>query len=194
MDIDHEQAAMDHLSKELGADAPRTVLLEATFAECPLEGEGDMSVFSFEASIGGEKAERYFVVAGRTVANYYPGWGLTAEQVYELHLGTRFMLVMEVSTVPVDTLPPDLVENIRSLISTVAPAEEVSGIVAASAFRVDDATFAVCRARISGEEVYVLGLDCPPGIYREIHLPPHVILRGHLGRLIRREASTESRR
>lgn len=186
---EHERAAIEYLREALRADAPTLVQFEASFAGTPLEGEGDMSVFTFAASIGGQPEARYWVVAGRTQPNHYPDWGLTPDQVYELHLGTRFMLVMEVSSLPEEKLPDELADRITAFIATVAPAEAVSDIRAAAAFRVEDATYAVCRARIADEEVYVLGLDCPPGIYREAHLPPHVVFRRHLGYLIRREAA-----
>ena len=188
MQSDHKTGAMDYLKKALSQDAPRNIVLEGNFPGRPLEREGEMSVFSFETSIGGQPADRYWVVAGQTPANHYPHWGLTHEQVYELHLGTRFMLVMEVSSVPVGELPPDLPRQIQDFIGSVAPGETVSDIEPAAAFLVGDDVYAICRARISEEPVYVLGMKAPPGIYRDTQLPPHVVFRLHIGKHIRREA------
>jgi hypothetical protein len=192
MNDDHRSAALAYLAETLKAAAPADLTLEATFTGEPLEREGAMSVFSFDASLRGDKPERYWVVAGETEPNYYPHWGLTAEQAYDLHLGTRFMLVVGVSAIPVEELGDDAAESVISFIGSVAPGEPVGDIEPAVAFAVEDGAFAVFRARIRDEEVYVLGLDCPPAIYSEAELPPHVILRRHLGVLIREEARREA--
>ncbi len=192
MNDDHKSAALAYLAETLKAAAPADVSLEATFTGEPLEREGAMSVFSFEASLGGGEPERYWVVAGQTEANYYPHWGLTSEQVYDLHLGTRFMLVVGVSAIPIEGLGNDAAESVTSFIRSANPGEPVGDVEPAAVFAVEDGTFAVFRARIRDEEVYVLGVDCPPAIYPEAELPPHVILRRHLGVLIREEARREA--
>ncbi len=183
----HERLAMVHLLEHFREDAPASLRHVASFAGEPLEGEGEMSVFAFSASRGGEPEAEYYVVAGETAANHYPSWGLTPEQVYDLHLGTRFMLVMEVSSVPMEQLAPELVDCVRAFVRSVAPQAAVTNVQPAAAFRVADETFVVCRARIGGEEAYVMTMDAPPGIYRDVHLPPHVVFRRHLGQLIRLE-------
>lgn len=188
---EHEAAAFAYLRAELGSDSPTSMTHQATFPGAPLEGEGDMSVFGFSASIGGEPEQDYRVVAGQTSPNYYPSWKLDTEEAFELHLGTRFMLVMEVATVPSTALPPNWMERITEFIHSVAPGEPIADVVPAVVFKVGDELHLVSRAKIADEEVYVLGLDCPPGVYRKIDLPPHVIFRLHVGMLIRREARDE---
>lgn len=192
MQSNHETAALDYLKEALAQDAPQSLALETSYSGRPLEREGDMSVFSFQASIGGQPEDRYWVVAGQTSANHYPHWGLTPEQVYELHLGTRFMLVMEVSSVPIGELPGDFPQQIEDFIGSVAPGEPVSDIEPAAAFLVADEVYAICRASVAGETVYVLGMKAPPGIYRDTHLLPHVVFRLHIGRHIRREAEGDT--
>ncbi len=83
---------------------------------------------------------------------------------------------------------PDLADQVRSFIGTVAPHEPVTDIEPAAAFSVEDEVYAVCRANIARESVYVMGLACPAGIYRDTHLPPHVVFRRHIGQLIRLES------
>jgi hypothetical protein len=56
-----------------------------------------------------------------------------------------------------------------------------------AAFAAEGAVHAVCRVTVADEEVYVVTADAPPGIYRQTHLPPHVVYRLHLGKLIRAE-------
>ena len=192
MNTDHQQLALEYLRQQLAADTPAELIPEATFCEAPLENEGDTTVFRFNASIGGEPEQPFRVVAGQTVPNYYPSWNLTADQVYDLHVGTRFMLVMEVTTVPLNDLPADLPAQVTAFIGTVAPGETVNDITPVAAFGVENQVHAVCKARIADEMVYVLAMDCPPGIYRNTELPPHVIFRRHIGKLIRYEARADT--
>ncbi len=188
----HQDAALEHLRRALGGDAPSRVEHAATYDGHPLENEGVMSVFRFRAAVGGSPEMDYYVIAGETETNYYPCWELSADDAYSLHLGTRFMLVMKVSQLAGDSVPQDFAEGVRTFIGTVAPTQPIGHIAVAAAFRVGGEVYAVFRTRIGPEPVYVLGLDCPPGIYRDVDLTPHVILRRHLGRLIRREAETDS--
>lgn len=183
----HEQMALDYLRAVLGEDAPRSVAPVATFDEAPLAGEGKVTVFAFQAGLGGNPDELFYVVAGQTVANYYPQWGLDADQIYSVHLGTRFMLVVEVQQLPVDRLPADLPAELRQSLADYLPGEPVEEIVPLATFTAEGQTHAVCRARIGGEEVYVMGADLPLGMYKETHLPAHVTYRWHLGNIIRLE-------
>lgn len=190
-DRPHEDAAREYLSRELGDAAPDTLVHLARFSEGALEGEDDMSVFSFSASLGGNPPESFHVVAGQTVPNYYPGWNLSPEEIYTLHLGTRFMLVMEIQQAPLERLPASLEADVADQLTRVAPAEPLSAFRPVAAFQLEDQLHAVCRLRIAHEEVYLLAGDLPLGIYRRIDLPPHVVYRLHLGTIIRREATDE---
>ena len=49
-------------------------------------------------------------------------------------------------------------------------------------------------SRIGPETVYVFGGDLPLGIYRQIHLPPQVVYRVHLGNVLRLEIEDLSAR
>jgi len=183
----HKQMALDYLAAVLQADAPQDLVPVAAFDEDPLEGEGKATVFAFNASLGGNPEEPFYVVAGQTVANYYPQWGLDADQIYSVHLGTRFMLVVEVQQLPLKELPPTLEQDAREGLSGLVPGEPVSDLVPVAAWAAEDQKHAVCTARIGGEQVYVMAADLPIGVYREIHLPPHVVYRWHLGNVIRME-------
>lgn len=187
----HEQMALDYLKAVLADEAPRSITPVAVFDETPLQDEGKVTVFAFTAKLGGNAEEPFYVVAGQTVPNYYPQWGLDAEQAYSLHLGTRFMLVVGVQHLAFGELPPNLEQSIRDELAGVLPGEEVSDVEPVAAFRADQHTHAVCRAKIGGEDVYVMGADLPIGIYREVQLPPHVVYRWHLGNVIRMERPEE---
>jgi len=188
--LDHERLARDYLIRELGPDAPKQLTPLGQFDESPLEGEGAVTVFSFEASIGGAELQPYHVVAGQTVPNYYPFYNLSNEDIYSLHIGTRFMLELEVGLIPVEQLPASLELDLRESIAGVAPGEDVTDFKSVAAFAVGDQRHAVVRCRIGPESVYVLGNDLPLGIYRQIHLLPQVIYRLHLGNVIRLEKPT----
>lgn len=185
----HQQLAHDYLVQALGPDAPTQLTVLGQFDENPLEGEGAVTVFSFEASIRGAELQAYHVVAGETPANYYPAYNLTPEEIYSLHLGTRFMLVLEVGLLPLGELPPGVEAEMIETLGRVAPREPVTDFELSAVFAVEDQKHAVARCRIGGEAVYVLGGDLPLGIYRQIYLPLQVVYRLHLGNVIRREES-----
>ncbi len=197
MSDEFRHAALTYLRSALGEAAPREVELAGCHDEQALEGEGPMAVFAFTADVGGAAEQRYWVIAGATEPNYYPDWGLSADEIYGVHLGTRFMLVMGVGRVEAGQVPGDAAERVTAFIADVAPGEPVEFLDADGAaakrrepvvcFRCEDKLHGVFRVRIGQEDVYVLGLDCPPGVYRDVHLPPHVVYRRHLGALIRRE-------
>lgn len=187
----HEQMALDYLNAVLREDAPASLTPVAAFDESPLEGEGKVTVFAFNARIGGNEDEPYYVVAGQTVANYYPQWGLDADQIYSLHLGTRFMLVVEVQQLPTTELPADLERQVHEAVGGIVPGAAVTEFQLVAAFQAEAQKHAVCRARIDGEDVYIMAADLPIGLYRETHLPPHVVYRWHLGSVIRMERPCE---
>jgi hypothetical protein len=179
--------ALDFLKIELRQEAPRSITPLATFDEHPLDNEGCMTVFGFKARVGGGPEEAYCIVAGQTVTNYYPQWDLDAEDIYCLHLGTRFMLVVEVQQIPIEELPATLEQEVREQMETVAPGEVLTDFQPVAAFAAETQKHAVCRAKIADEDVYVLAADLPLGICRETHLPPHVVYRRHIGRIVRME-------
>ena len=179
------------MAGELGDDAPTELTVLERFDENPLEAEGAVTVFSFDASIGGAASQSYLVVAGETIPNYYPAYDLSPEEVYSLHLGTRFMLVLEVGLLPLEELPEVMRVEMGEDLGRVVPGEPVTELEIATAFAVEDQKHAVARCRIASELVYVLGGDLPLGIYRKIHLPPQVVYRLHLGNVIRLEGSPD---
>ncbi len=188
----HEPLARDYLARELGDAAPDHLVFVARFETSPLEGDGSASVYSFAASLGGNPPEPFYAVAGETQPNYYPAWNLSPEEIYDVHLGTRFMLVVGVAQLPVDELPGSLEADLRAQLDRVAPGEPVTRIEPVAAFRADDQRHAVCRAKIAHEDVYLLTGDLPLGISRRVDLPPHVVYRLHLGRTLRMEPSDDA--
>lgn len=189
---DHEQA-IAFLRRELKTAAPSRIKRVAAFAGAPLEGEGAMTVFSFTADIGESGVASYYVVAGETEANYYPAWDLSPEEIYRVHLGTRFMLVLSVAQRPANELSDELDPAARAFLESVAPQANIHDVAVRAAFQVDDQRHVVYRLRIDGETVYVFGGDGPPGACRLIDLLPHVAYRLHLGNVILSEAERDRR-
>jgi hypothetical protein len=179
--------ALDYLRAELQHEAPTRLEPVARFDEAPLQDEGRITVFRFTARLAGPEEEPYYVLAGQTVANYYPDWGLTPDQLYSVHIGTRFMLVVEVRQLALEDLPTGIEAALGEELAGVLPGETIGDIGPVAAFRAEDQTHVVCATRIGDEDVYVMGGDLPIGIYRQVHLPPHVIYRWHLGEIIRME-------
>lgn len=183
-----EKRAHDYLKTALGDGAPAVLTPLACFEEAPLEGEGAVGLFRFQADLAGvgERAS-YVVVAGETEPNYYPDWGLSPEECYEMHLGTRFMLVAEVGQRPLEELPDGVGAWFTGFFAEAAPVARVIAVEPRAAFSVNGETHVVARVSLEGETVWCVGLEAPPGIYRTPDLPPHVVYRRHLGRLIRLE-------
>lgn len=189
--ISDRTLAEAYLREALG-DRPVSNLTHAgTFDEQPLETEGRVSLFRFSAALDGSETSEYWVAAGQTKPNYYPDWGLTADQMYSLHVGTRFMLELQIPTVPIEDWPADWRPAIEAFIRAAVPGEPFDEPIPAAGFRLEDGIYVVCRARIADQPAYVLGLACPPAIYREVNAPPRAVFRLHLGNLIRAEAERE---
>jgi hypothetical protein len=188
----HEQRARDYLARELSERAPEHLVFVAGFDASPLEREGGVSIFSFSAAVGGDDAESFYVVAGETEPNYYPAWNLSPEEIFEVHLGTRFMLVVGVGQFPVEELPESLEADVRAELERVAPSEPVTQVERVAAFHAQDQRHAVCRVRIAHEDVYVFAGDLPFGVSRRTDLPPHVVYRLHLGRALRMEPTDDA--
>ncbi len=181
------QQARTYLESQLGAGAFRDPVEIALFDESPLEGEGPVSVLAFEAAVGGGPPDHYHVVVGRTVPNYYPAWGLSAEEVYNLHIGTRFMLVLEVTSSAPQDAPADLESRAAAELARIAPGEPIADFRAVAVFQVESQQHFVARCRIGPEDVYLILGDLPLGIYRRVDLAPQVVYRLHLGQVLRME-------
>ncbi len=195
----HESDARAFLERELGARAPAALVSVASFDEQPLDGEGPAVVYAFElpptpAACGAGDDARHYAVVGQTQPNYYPAYGLSADDAYSLHIGTRFMLGMEVALVD-DTLePPQARDAVRQFVAMCNPDVPIEALELAALFRCEDELHGVYRVSLAGRPVYCFGADCPPGFSELTRFPPQVALRLHLGRLIRREAKEETSR
>ena len=190
-----ESAALAYLAEQLGPRAPSKLTFVSTFAETPLDGEGAVSLFSFSltpepgaAACGSPPPDGlHYVVAGETVANYFPAYGLDADDAYSLHIGTRFLLEMRIGRIDPDQESPGFRDAMHGAIRETLAGVEIEHESLAGLFRGDEQTYAVYRLTLKGEDVYFMGGDCPPGFYRLAQWPPQVALRLHLGKLIRAE-------
>lgn len=193
-------AALAYLRDQLGPRAPTMLAFAGVFDERPLDGEGRTALFSFELpGPTGQPGDRcdssqhgHYVAIGDTTPNYFPAYRFTADEAYEFHLGTRFMLTMGVSKIDTADEPPGARERLRGLASAYSPDATLGPIEIAGLFRCEDDYFAVYRVEIDGEPYFSLGADCPPGFYRLTEFPPQTTLRLHLGTIIRHETSSEA--
>ncbi len=195
-----ETAAREYLAAALGERAPRVLRAEGEIAESPLDGEGEVSIFAFDLVVGAcegahpaSGARPHRVVVGRTVPNYYPSFGLNLDDAYSLHVGTRFMLEMQIERVEPGEEPAGAREQVAGYVRGTNPRATLDDAQLAGLFRCDDKLFAVYKLIISGQPVYCMGADCPPGFYQLTQHPPQVALRLHLGKLIRFEARRPAR-
>lgn len=184
-----EAYALSYLAEQLREAVPSSLASPVVFPRSPLEGEGATVLFEFRACRGGGDEEDYYVVVGRTEPNYYLRQNLTAEEAFELHLGTRFMLEMGVAQVAraPATTPYHPAEDARNIVDRVAPGATIDDLEVAAAFDVGGQTHAVLRCRLEGEPVYIMARDAPPGFSRRTDLSPHVAYRLHIGHVLRRE-------
>jgi len=191
------QAALAYLAEQIRDRAPAGLRLEAEVDERPLEGEGAAAVFSFElepaAKAGSEPpspvARKHYVVVGQTEPNYFPAYGLDADDAYSFHIGTRFVLEMGMQLVDASFEPPTARRLLHAALRQFAPGAALERESLAALFRCDEGLFAVYRLTLGGRDVYCMGADCPPGFYELTEHPPQVALRLHLGKLIRAEAA-----
>lgn len=191
---EHADAARAYLASELGPRAPQTLRFEAAFDEQPLEGEGRTELYSFDLAAGGgaaacpAEAARHFVAVGETTPNYFPAYGLSADDAFSLHVGTRFMLTMQIGLTEPTLEPPGARAALHTFLATHLRGVAAGPEELAALFRCEDDFFAVYRLTIDGRPLYFMGADCPPGFCDLADHPPQAALRLHLGRLIRREA------
>jgi hypothetical protein len=191
--------ARDLLARELGERAPQTIGEITTFDENPLEGEGPSAVVAFELEAANPAAcdpnydPRHYAIVGHTTPNYYPAYSLSPNQAYSLHLGTRFLVQMQARGLDLEAEPADARDRMREFVRAATPGATLESEELATLFQVADQIFAVYRLTIDSQPVYFMGLDCPPGFYETVDLPAPVVLRLHLGQLIRREPELDDR-
>ncbi|MFN0137782.1 MAG: hypothetical protein ACKVS9_16890 [Phycisphaerae bacterium] len=192
-----EKTAVEYLAAQLGPRAPKYLSLERQFDDSPLDGEGTTLIFSFDIEPAnaiapcGPADKRHFVAVGETQTNYFPSYGLSPEDAYHFHLGTRFMLEMEIQKVGDDLEPPDARGQLRHFVDNYARGVAIEDERLAALFKCDEGYFAVYRLKLGDDQVYCMGGDCPPGFYKLTQYPPQTALRLHLGKLIRNEAKRE---
>lgn len=196
--FDPAAEALTYLREQLGPRAPDSVTPAGQYDESPLEGEGRTWLFSFLTETGTrttdaecDRAQRdHFVAVGETVPNYFPAFGLSSDDAYSFHIGTRFLLEMQLQKVGDELEPPDGRALLLKIIADGAPNAIVADLALAALFRCAEGYFAVYRLRIDGVAHYAMGGDCPPGFYQLVQYPPQTVLRLHLGKVIRAEAKT----
>lgn len=191
-----EAAARAFLAAQFGPRAPGELTIALIVEENPLEGEGRTAIFRFDLepgpgaakSPGCATADRgHYVAVGATTPNYFPAYDLPPDDAYSFHIGTRFMLEMEIQRVDSGLEPPGARDGLRRFLTARGLALDTAEELAAL-FRCEDDYFAVYRVSIGGVGYYFMGADCPAGFHAMTRHPPQAALRLHLGKLIRREA------
>lgn len=183
--------ALAYLREQFGPHAPRELGEAAFFDGSVLEGDGRVVIMPFTAAPGGGESAEFWVVVGQTESNYYPRWGLSADDAFRVHVGTRFMLVLGVAQIDAGDYDPR--RDVARMLAQVAPGEAAESVSLAAMFAVGDQRHAVARVRVGGVEAYAMTADCPPGFSTRVDLAPHVAYRLHLGGLLLAEHDNERR-
>ena len=177
-----------YLADQFPERPPADLSNPTIFSSSPLEGEGPVVLYEFSANPGNHEESCYFVAVGKTVPNYYPAYGLDVHEAYDLHLGTRFMLVMGVGQADSSLLSDfNAAARAREIVDRVAPGEPIEGLKVSSAFEVAGQLHVVLSCTLGGERVFLFAGECPPGFSRRADVPPNVVYRIHLGRVLRGE-------
>lgn len=192
---DPPSLALAYLARQLGPRAPASLTPLGEFDEAPLEGEGRTWLFAFDLETGGASensacartSRAHIVAVGQTEPNYFPAFGLSSDDAYSFHIGTRFMLEMQVQKVADEFEPPHGRALLQKVLATAAPQARCTELTLAGLFRCLDEYYAVYRLLIDGVPHFAMGCDCPPGFYQFADFPPQTALRLHLGKLIRAE-------
>ncbi len=179
---------MEYLAHELREAAPKTLGDATRFPHSPLDGEGAVVVFAFEAVRSDRDAKQFYVVVGRTEPNYYPAHELSPDEAFSLHLGTRFMLVMGIAQAEESMVAAyDPSRDARTIVDRISPNAPIEDARVAAAFDVDGQLHAVVSCRLAGRDVFVMAGDAPHGIHERTGLPPQVAYRLHIGQVLRNE-------
>ena len=187
--------ALAYLAEAMRESAPNALGGATIFPNSPLDGEGAVAVFEFEAQRSSLDAKRFFVAVGQTEANYYPAYDLTSDEAFSLHLGTRFMLVMGIGQASSAQLANvDAVHAAKAVVDRVSPDLSIDDARVAAAFDVDGELHVIVSCRIGGREAYVMSAGAPAGIYERHSLPPQVVYRMHLGQVLRNEPDPDGPR
>ncbi len=185
--------ALEYLREQIREAAPAELGEATFFRHSPLEGEGATVLFEFRAHRG-EASDRYYVAVGQTEPNYYPAYGLEADDAYSLHLGTRFMLVMGVAQCEAASGKAyDPMPDARAVVDRVAPSAKIEGLSVAACFDVGGQRHIVLRGKVAGQEVYIMAGEAPAGFSRRVDLPPPVAYRLHLGMVLRSEPTPKEK-
>lgn len=190
-----QEQAREYLSRHL--EPPELTHL-GTFEERPLEDEGAVALFGFAytPNQGGSGCalglSNYCVAVGETEPNFFPAYDLPPDDLYSIHVGTRFMLTVKVGLTDPQRIPPDALDRLHRVVHDVAPGETVESTDVAAVFDCDGEIYAVYRVQLRGSPYYFMGGACPPGFYALTDLPPQAVLRLHLGKLIRAEAQRDT--
>jgi len=179
----YASAALAYLRSVMRDRAPEQLGECRIFETSPLDGEGPTALFEFTIPSASAEQQRHFVAVGQTEPNYYPALDLSFDDAFALHLGTRFMLVMQVG-VATSAGELDVARAVQSLIDSVRPNEPVSDVELAASFDVDGQFHGVARCRIRNQSVYVFIGQAPAGFSTSIHHPAQVAYRIHLGRAL----------
>lgn len=184
--------ALEYLRDQLANDAPIALGKGKFFPNSPLEGEGFTVIFPFQSQRGAPADTNFYVAVGPSRNNYYPAYGLAMDEAYDLHLGTRFMLVMGIalrSPVPDDDF--EIQREARRVVDRIAPQAVIDDLELAASFDVDGQFHAVLRCKMAGRPVYIFAGDAPIGFSEKMSLPPAVAYRMQLGRVLRHEAKPD---
>ncbi|MBK8913860.1 MAG: hypothetical protein IPM64_04520 [Phycisphaerales bacterium] len=141
----------------------------------------------------------HYVAVGGEFPNYFPAYGLDADEAFSLYIGTVFMLEMSVTRADPDVEPPGAAASVFGFAVRQAPGIRVERVELEALFRTEDVYFGVYSAIVQDRPMRCVGAlpfdianqSATPGFYDRIDLPAPVLLRLHFGKLIRQEAAAD---
>ena len=178
-----EEHAIAVLKEDFDPDLEYHLQLEKTFDTHPFHEGALTGLFSFVPDPA--QGEKFFVFAGGAVPMIYPDYGLTADELWAVHIGMEYFIKMEI-TEDTERNFPRLLAYVK-MVSTVF--QEQLYITLTSTPKVEkiyvlkDQKHVVGKATFN-EKVYswIVG-DIPHFVYKK-DLPPQVIWALHVGRIL----------
>ncbi len=187
---DLRQRAISYLKRELGDRETFDLQLMQSFSTHPLMGSGEYAIFQFNRST--EPSKRYHVVVGTEGGtNYYPDLGLSLDELWKVHIGTDFYLVMQVKTLDTIDNADRYVNEAKGIIEKTFGGSLQSSPTVVTCFKYKDEVHAAGKCT-SGSTVYSFVVGDVPHFAINKDLAADVVWRLNMGRIVCEEAAQEA--
>lgn len=145
------------------------------------------AIFRFDSDVGERSTKSYYVVVPTPGAtNYYPEWGLTPEQVWNVHMATELLLYgMAASRAPGPS-DADHLAQARALVRSELPGAELAGVTLDQVTHVTDRRVGIEARSIVGHVDHGgvrrwFGVGDPPHLLFGVEIHPDAVESLHFG-------------